>query len=107
FKLMAWRHGRGLQGIKWSTEPVVTPFINIDDAKFAYVESLKTARRVARTSGDAASADAVPGDASATFPASGVAVIPSPNTGEKLTAFWRALPPQPQSPDLLVEIMAT
>jgi hypothetical protein len=103
FKFMTWSDDRGWQRIKWSTAPVVTPFINIDEAKLAYVEPLKMARRFA-------------GDR--TMPSAGVSVLPSPNTGEKLTVFWRALPPvdppppkpagfTETAPDLLGEAMAT
>jgi hypothetical protein len=106
FKVMTWSDDGGWQRVKWSTAPVVTPFINIDEAKFGFVDPLKMARRFA-------------GDG--TMPSAGVSVQPSPNTGEKLTLFWRALPPLPpldlptpetagrkETPhDLLGEAMAT
>ena len=75
FKSMAWSDDAGWQRIKWSTQAVVTPFINVDEAKFPYSDSMKLARRLG-------------GHDVAT---SGVAVVMSPNTGEKLTVFWKSL----------------
>lgn len=99
FKLMVWNDDAGWQRIKWSTAPVVTPFINIADAKLAYSGSLTQARRL--SAGDSH------------IPTSGVSVITSPNTGEKLTVFWKALPASdavgrdPKKADLVGATMAT
>ena len=79
FKLMVWSDDAGWQRIKWSTSPVVTPFINVAEAKLPYFDSLKLARRLVLSQPD--------------VPSNGVSVMTSPNTGEKLTVFWRALPP--------------
>ena len=98
FRLISWTDDAGWQRIKWSTS-VVTPFINVADAKLPYVDSLKLARRLS-TSG--------PG-----VPMSGVSVLTSPNNGEKLTVFWRALRPSksvlhdPKRPDLTGVTLAT
>src|SRR5262249_31320348 len=88
FRLMVWSDEDGWQRIKWSTGKAVTPFI--DTGALAYSEPLKLVRRFG---------------ASAHVPDSGVTVLPSPNTGEKLTVFWRALPKDFGS--LLGETMAT
>jgi hypothetical protein len=78
-KMMVWTDEVGGQRIKWSISPAVTPFVNIGEAKVAYFESLRLARRLYRSNPN--------------VPMDGVSVITSANTGEKLTAFWRALPP--------------
>ena len=78
FKIMVWSDDAGWQRIKWSTSAVVTPFVNIGDSKLSYFESLKLARRLSSPQSD--------------VPKNGVSVITSPNTGEKVTVFWQALP---------------
>ena len=99
FKLMVWNDDAGWQRIKWSTAPFVTPFINVGANKLPYFDALKLARRFSATDD--------------TVPTSGVSVIPSPNTGEKLTIFWRALDPtavalnDPRKRDLIGQTMAT
>src|SRR5258705_13691269 len=88
----------GWQRIKGSASPVVTPFITVDEAKLAYSDSMKLARRFAASD--------------PRVPTSGVTLLTSPNTGEKLTVFWRALPvltgasPDHQKTDLLGETLA-
>ena len=79
FKMVVWSDADGWQRIKWSTSPVITPFVNVAEAKLPYFDSLKMARRLWLTD--------------AHVPHDGVAVITSPNTGDKLTVFWRALEP--------------
>ncbi|HJZ76015.1 MAG TPA: hypothetical protein VKE51_29975 [Vicinamibacterales bacterium] len=97
FKIMGWSDDTGWQRIKWSTSQVVTPFINVNDTKLPFAEPLRTARRLYGASGTQ----------------SGVSVFLSPNTGEKVTVFWRALPPleeaprDPEQADLLGETLAT
>jgi hypothetical protein len=99
FKLMVWNDDAGWQRIKWSTAPFVTPFINVGAVKLPYFDALKLARRFSATDD--------------TVPTSGVSVIPSPNTGEKLTIFWKALDPpavglnDPPKRDLIGRTMAT
>jgi hypothetical protein len=78
FKIMVWSDDAGWQRIKWSTSAVVTPFVNVGDSKLSYFESLKLARRLTSTRSD--------------VPKNGVSVTTSPNTGEKITVFWQALP---------------
>jgi hypothetical protein len=96
FKMIVWSDDAGWQRVKWSTSSVVTPFINVDEAPLGYAGSLKLARRL---SGDT------------TIPTSGVSVVMSPNTGEKLAAFWKALPVlagrRENRPDLLGAILST
>ena len=96
FKIAGWSDDSGRQRVKWSTAPVVTPFINVNEAKFPYAEALRTARRAGGRPG---------------IPSDGVSVLLSPSTGEKLTVFWKALPPlnddDPTQPDLLGETLAT
>jgi hypothetical protein len=97
FKMMVWSDDAGQQRIKWSTSSVVTPFFNIAEAKQEYFETLALARRLSSSD---------PG-----IPTSGVGVAMSPNTGEKLTSFWRALSPldhaDPAKPDLTGEALVT
>ena len=102
FKLMTWEDDAGWQRVKWSTSPVVTPFISVADAKSSYFDELARARRLS------SSQSRDPDD----VPTSGVSVIMSPNTGEKLTLFWRALEPLGDVPlskpsDLMGESLAT
>jgi hypothetical protein len=78
FKRMVWSDDAGWQRIKWSTSAVVTPFVNVGDSTPSYVESLKLARRLALIKSD--------------VPRNGVLVTASPNTGEKVTMFWQAVP---------------
>ena len=92
FKMVVWSDNLGWQRIKWSTSAAVTPFINVDESKLAYFDSLKLARRL--WFGDA---DMLPSPLRIGVPRTGVSLITSPNTGEKLTVFWKALPPLPGS----------
>ena len=95
FKLVGWTDTDGWQRVKWSTSAVVTPFINVRDAKLPYFDQMKLGRRT--TDRDSA-------------PTTGIVVLTSPNTSEKLTVFWKALPAvekDTQRPDLLGETLAT
>ena len=99
FKMVVWSDNLGWQRIKWSTSAAVTPFVNVEESKLAYFDSLKLARRLALSGSG--------------VPQAGVSLITSPNTGEKLTVFWKALTPlagaaeHPAAPDLTGITMAT
>jgi hypothetical protein len=99
FKMVVWSDNVGWQRIKWSTSAVVTPFVNVEESKLAYSDSLKLARRLSLSGANA--------------PQMGVSLIASPNTGEKLTVFWKALKPleeavtRPSASDLTGVTMAT
>jgi hypothetical protein len=80
FKLATWDDESGWQRIKWSTSKGVTPFVNANEARFSYFEALKRARRLHAL-----------GSADRRW---GVTVLRSPNTGEELTVFWKALLPR-------------
>jgi hypothetical protein len=82
FNLATWEDLDGWQRVKWTTSPVVTPFINLEDTKSARYHDVKAAWRLG--AGGLASG---PGG----VVASGIEVARSPNTGEILTVFWRGL----------------
>jgi hypothetical protein len=98
FKMVMWDDDAGWQRVKWSTSPVITPFINVAYPKPSYFDELARARRLSSSD--------------SSVPTSGVSVVLSPNTGEKLTLFWRALPPwgdvnhNSPPPDLIDEVLA-
>src|SRR5262245_4947117 len=79
FKQVTWADDRGWQRVKWSTSKKVTPFINLAEAKFPFFDAMKLALRMHE-----------PGSTDRQW---GVSVIRSPNTGEELTVFWKALLP--------------
>jgi hypothetical protein len=91
FALAVWSDQDGWQRIKWSTTDI-TPFLNLGTEKLAYYDEMTLARRIgpeAGTSNDVAS-DSANGD---TDPSGkGVALVQSPNTGGRLTVFWKTLP---------------
>jgi hypothetical protein len=77
FEIVAWNDGDGQQRVKWTTLRV-TPFLDLNKAKIPYFQDLKRARLAGVRS---------------SVPNSGVSVFQSPNTGEKITVFWKALDP--------------
>lgn len=77
FQLIAWTDPSGEQHIKGTPEKGITPFINIRDAELSYYDELERAYRFRDDP---------------RVPRRGVSVIRSPNTGEPLTIFWKALP---------------
>ena len=80
FNLAVWLDENGDQRIKWTTSRVVTPFLNLRDAKLMYFEDLHRASLLPDKSSG---------------PKRGVAVVQSPNTGDRNTVFWKALRPDP------------
>jgi hypothetical protein len=67
----------GAQRIKWTTSAGVTPFLNIRDARVPYFERMKRARLLAGTGEGVES--------------NGVKVFLSPNTGKRVTVFWKSI----------------
>ncbi len=86
----------GAQRIKWTTSAGVTPFLNIKDARVPYFERMKRARLLAAT-GEGVEAN-------------GVKVFLSPNTGKRVTVFWKSIaddaPDTPRRADLIGQTLS-
>ena len=78
FDLVNWIDRAGNQHVKLASAASVTPFINLNDQRVAWAESLSEALRLGP-------------DVSQ----SGVSVLLSPTTGKRLTIFWKARPQTP------------
>jgi hypothetical protein len=83
FDLVSWSDKKGTQRNKWSTSNGLTPFINLRLAKVSYFDALERANLL--NPGTAAPVDV------------GMAVLPSPNTGNNITVLWEALGNSPLS----------
>jgi hypothetical protein len=79
FDMNIWNDQAGDQRIKWTTSDGVTPLLNLHVAGVAYFEDMKRARLLAA--------------AAHPVPANGVGVFLSPNSGKRVTVFWKTLPP--------------
>jgi hypothetical protein len=84
FSIATWEDLDGWQRVKWTTSPVVTPFINLEDTRSARYRDLKAAWRLGAR-----------GTASGPVVTNGIEVAQSPNTGDILTVFWRGLEASP------------
>jgi hypothetical protein len=79
FEMNIWNDQAGEQRIKWTTSGGVTPLLNLNSAGVAYFQDMKRARLLAGAAHPA--------------PANGVSVFLSPNSGKRVTVFWKTLPP--------------
>jgi hypothetical protein len=79
FDIISGTGSTGEQLVKWTTSPIVTPFINIRDAGVPYFEDLDRANLESPPQSDGQPVSV------------GLSVHRSPNTGNKLTVIWEAL----------------
>ena len=73
FDMVVWNDSLGNQVVKWSAGPGVTPFINLKDKSVPYFDQLEHGWSLPSTT------------------QRGIDVLQSPNTGDRITVFWKAL----------------